>query len=343
MTPEANQVLGLAKGYNEQNKRQSFVRKMIEGALGGGINPQQAMKINKRLADLFDADASLKKQESPQTSVFEEKMNEIMMASGPRALNDTSIASNEMGLSGTQIPTGPADMYESPQGFTQAIPPEVMRAMNGGLAAFSPNQRMQQGLMQTYRPPVRMMANGGNIGMRQFNPLNIRTGSSVWEGAVPLEEGDETGYENFANALAGLRAGDKTLRTYGKKGVNTIRGAIDRFAPASDNPESKGFMKHEDYINMVSSALGVDPDDKIDLTDSSVRDRILPVMAKIESQSDITQKDIDEARVSYGDYDPDIGDYFTPTSSADPDAATTPAAPQALLNQVLGGLTPEAQ
>ena len=174
MTPEANQVLGLAKGYNEQNKRQSFVRKMIEGALGGGINPQQAMKINKRLADLFDADASLKKQESPQTSVFEEKMNEIMMASGPRALNDTSIASNEMGLSGTQIPTGPADMYESPQGFTQAIPPEVMRAMNGGLAAFSPNQRMQQGLMQTYRPPVRMMVNGGGVEMPLEQELSQR-------------------------------------------------------------------------------------------------------------------------------------------------------------------------
>ena len=174
MTPEANQVLAGAKEYNDQNKQKSGVRKMIEGVLGGGINPKQAMIINERLAGLMDVDTDLKEQEPPQTSVYEEKMNEIMMAFGPRALNDTSIASNEMGLSGTQIPTGPADMYESPQGFTQDIPPEVMRAMNGGLAAFSPNQRMQQGLMQTYRPPVRMMANGGGVEMPLEQELSQR-------------------------------------------------------------------------------------------------------------------------------------------------------------------------
>ena len=63
----------------------------------------------------------------------------------------------------------------------------------------------------------------------------------------------------------GIKDIDNNLLAYGQKhGINTLRGVITRWAPASENDTKS-------YVDTVSKRLSLDPDQKIDLTDPAIR------------------------------------------------------------------------
>jgi len=105
---------------------------------------------------------------------------------------------------------------------------------------------------------------GGPRGLRNNNPGNLRATDIPWQGKV----GNDGSFEQFATPEDGLRAAAKNLVAGASKGANTIRTAIARWAPPSENDTDA-------YIQRVSSALGVDPDAPIDLSDPKVNAAVL--------------------------------------------------------------------
>lgn len=84
------------------------------------------------------------------------------------------------------------------------------------------------------------------------NPGNLRpTGAS-------------TGFAKFSTPEEGLAAMDQNLRAYAGKGINTVAAAISRWAPPTENDTAS-------YIKDVSTRLGVNPNQPIDLNNPLVR------------------------------------------------------------------------
>lgn len=114
-----------------------------------------------------------------------------------------------------------------------------------------------------------------NRGMRDNNPGNVRRSSAnVWVGELSRAEVEANGgtydpeFEQFSSIQYGVRALGHTLLTYSTKyGIKTVRGAISRYAPASENDTAS-------YIDDVCYALGVQADQPLDMRS------ILPELAQ---------------------------------------------------------------
>jgi hypothetical protein len=77
--------------------------------------------------------------------------------------------------------------------------------------------------------------------------------------------GSSTGFQQFDTPEAGIKAIDDNLKAYGTKHkIDTLRGVISRWAPPSENDT-------ESYIKFVSQKTGLKPDEKIDLTNPTIR------------------------------------------------------------------------
>ena len=107
------------------------------------------------------------------------------------------------------------------------------------------------------------------IGLRNNNPLNIRFAGQ------PGAEPGEGGFARFPTMEAGIGEAQRQLGLYASRGVNTLRGAISRWAPPSENDTDA-------YVTRVAQATGIDPDAPINLADPAVTQRILPAMAQVE-------------------------------------------------------------
>lgn len=95
-------------------------------------------------------------------------------------------------------------------------------------------------------------------GIRNNNPLNIRKGQD-WQGEV---QGNDTDFETFESPEYGIRAAARIINNYETLyGLNTVRGIVSRWAPASENDT-------ESYIESVASAVGVSPDTPLTDTDT---------------------------------------------------------------------------
>jgi len=89
--------------------------------------------------------------------------------------------------------------------------------------------------------------------------------------------GASTGFQQYTSPEQGLAAADSNLKAYGEKyGINTLRGVITRYAPPTDNNNT------ESYINTVAQKVGLDPDQKIDLSDPVQRHVINGAMFTVE-------------------------------------------------------------
>lgn len=110
------------------------------------------------------------------------------------------------------------------------------------------------------------------ISVRQNNPLNIRPTSDNWQGKI----GEQNGYVVFDTPENGFRAAAKNLITYKNRGVETVRSAIEMWAPNSENNTSA-------YVDFVSKKLGVEPDQKINLSDKNTLVNMLTAQSEFES------------------------------------------------------------
>lgn len=113
-------------------------------------------------------------------------------------------------------------------------------------------------------------------GYKNNNWLNVRfNANNNWVGQTGADDG---GYAQFENPLYGLRAADKVLENYGvRHNINTIRGAISRFAPPSDNNPT------DNYINFVARNVGISSDAEIDLADPGIREKLISAMVRFET------------------------------------------------------------
>lgn len=93
-------------------------------------------------------------------------------------------------------------------------------------------------------------------GIRNNNPGNIRISSNAWQGKIsPNTDGT---FEQFDTMTNGVRAIAVTLQNYQRLyGLNTVRGMITRWSATDQDA----------YVANAASALGVDPDDPIDVGD----------------------------------------------------------------------------
>ena len=76
--------------------------------------------------------------------------------------------------------------------------------------------------------------------------------------------GASTGFQQFDTPEAGLKAIDDNLKAYGAKGINTIAGVINRWAPPSEN-------NTQAYVAAVAQRLGIKPDQPLDMNNPAVR------------------------------------------------------------------------
>ena len=99
--------------------------------------------------------------------------------------------------------------------------------------------------------------------LRNNNPFNIKKSSSSWLGKLSSSrwpgqvKGDDNVFESFDTLEHGTRAGLKLLFNYVKKGYNTPRKIINRFAPSSENDTKS-------YLRFVSDSHVLPPDEVID-------------------------------------------------------------------------------
>ena len=187
------------------------------------------------------------------------------------------VAPQQQGI-GAMVPPGQQPM---PQRMPMQPPmqqPMSPQGMSGGGVV-----RMAEGRQATF-PIDQTPPRSSIIGQRINNPFNIRQYDQGFVG----ETGQDSGFVTFQDPMYGVRAADKVLTTYGeKRGINTIRGLINRFAPPSENETMS-------YINYISGELGIDPDAEIDLSNPELRARILSPMAMLESRSEYSPGQITE-------------------------------------------------
>lgn len=92
-------------------------------------------------------------------------------------------------------------------------------------------------------------------GIRNNNPGNIRHGSAQWQGMADIQA--DSDFVTFNSPVYGIRALAKVLTNYEVLyGLNTVRGLISRWAPATEN-------NTESYVQSVALRVGVLPDQPI--------------------------------------------------------------------------------
>lgn len=94
-------------------------------------------------------------------------------------------------------------------------------------------------------------------GIRNNNPGNLREFGIPWKGKT----GSDGAFTKFATPELGIRAMTKDIYgDFARKGKRTVRAITSEYAPPTENNTNA-------YVNTVAQALGVGPDDEIDLTD----------------------------------------------------------------------------
>ncbi|WP_425909037.1 hypothetical protein [Nitrobacter sp. TKz-YC02] len=119
-------------------------------------------------------------------------------------------------------------------------------------------------------------ANAGDPrGIRNNNPLNLE--ASPFTQKQPGFSGSDGRFGQFGSMEQGLEAAGNLLQSYAQRGINTVSGIINRWAPANDgNPVNA-------YAQFVARKAGVDPNTPIDLNDPSLRQRVVGAMAEFEN------------------------------------------------------------
>lgn len=98
-------------------------------------------------------------------------------------------------------------------------------------------------------------------GVRNNNPGNIDfIPSNKWFGQIGIETGvPNPRFAKFDSPENGIRAIAKLLVGYHKRGFNTVRLMINRWAPPVENDTGA-------YVNSVAKRMGVEPDMKLAVT-----------------------------------------------------------------------------
>ena len=112
-------------------------------------------------------------------------------------------------------------------------------------------------------------------GIDNCNPGNIRHSRVCYQGEV--QPSQDSAFKQFRTMAWGYRAMFVLLDTYHQKyGLNTIRGMISRYAPASEN-------NTEAYIAAVCDWTGLSDNEPLDTRSRRVMVPVVAAMSRIEN------------------------------------------------------------
>lgn len=111
--------------------------------------------------------------------------------------------------------------------------------------------------------------NSGNIEFSKSNPWQGQIGS---DGRFAIFDTPENGYRAMAKLLVNYQD---------KYGVDTPRKVIERWAPLKDTGNSKA--SQDNYIAAVSKQLGINPDDKINMKDPVILQKLMTGISTFEN------------------------------------------------------------
>ena len=111
-------------------------------------------------------------------------------------------------------------------------------------------------------------------GFRNNNWLNIRISNNNWQGKRANNTDAE--FEQFETPELGIRAATRNIRTYGQRGLQTVKDIISTWAPTSENNTAS-------YIQNVASRMDVDPNQILDLNDTDTMVKLISAMTISEN------------------------------------------------------------
>lgn len=147
-------------------------------------------------------------------------------------------------------------------------------------------------------------------GLRNNNPGNIEDGD--FARSQPGYVGSDGRFAIFADPRDGLAAQSTLLKSYGDRGINTINGIVNRWAPAADGNNTGA------YVSAVSQKLGIAPDQPLNMNDPNVRIKVAEAMGQFENGVGGPGQDLD-ALAAKGYNRAAMG----PTAVADNDSGVT--------------------
>lgn len=129
-------------------------------------------------------------------------------------------------------------------------------------------------------------------GERNNNPGNIEDGD--FARSLPGYAGSDGRFAKFESMDHGYGAIESLLGAYGRKGINTAAGVINRWAPKEDgNP-----------VNQYSAFVGEgDPNAPLDLADATTRKRVAEKIAHFENGKAIPRTNKSDGMVEPGNID----------------------------------------
>ncbi len=130
-------------------------------------------------------------------------------------------------------------------------------------------------------------------GIRNHNPGNLRRSTDPWQGLAAAQTDAE--FFQFASAKWGIRALARTLIAYQDKvGLRNIKQMIARWAPPVENDTGA-------YVRVVAAAVGVGPEERIDVHDYAIlRPLVLAIIKHENAQQPYTDAEIDAGLVLAG-------------------------------------------
>ena len=155
------------------------------------------------------------------------------------------------------------------------LTPEEPAAPQAGLAepatapAKAPAEPTEEEVATTPQPRSMRNNNPGNLIFNDYTRGLGATGQ------------DKDGFAIFPSVEAGQQATIENLRNYGRRGINTVSGVINRWAPP--NAPGNSAESTNNYVNYVAGKLGVNPDTPIDMNNEQVLAALSQGIAEFES------------------------------------------------------------
>jgi hypothetical protein len=123
----------------------------------------------------------------------------------------------------------------------------------------------------TYLPQSIAPVDNRPRGIRNNNPGNIRRSSDQWQGMAAQQL--DPAFVQFTDPKWGIRAMAILLKRYqAQYGLVTLQQIIGRWAPASDNNDTSG------YVVDVARRLGIMPQTTLDLQRSDILSALIQAM-----------------------------------------------------------------
>lgn len=129
-------------------------------------------------------------------------------------------------------------------------------------------------------------------GLRNCNPLNLRTGNPLWQGL--RKEQTDPEFLQFKSMDWGYRAAFVTLRTYCRKhGADTPRRIIARWAPEADGNSPQA------YLQRVTVLSGLSPDQRLNPENRTDMMRLVAAMSRVENGVPPDMREVQAGWVRY--------------------------------------------